>query len=87
MDDERGFIMLHVDINQYSPDLVKAVFGLTEEGVDENTIICFSLWLQPSCTNECPAKVNKPLAGNITMILEFYYGGKGEFDIFQRLTL
>ncbi|MFY9444522.1 MAG: hypothetical protein WAP16_00560, partial [Flavobacteriaceae bacterium] len=24
MDDERGFIMLHVDINQFSPDLVKA---------------------------------------------------------------
>lgn len=28
MDDERGFIMLHVDINQYSPDLIKAVFGV-----------------------------------------------------------
>ena len=28
MDDERGFIMLHVDINQYSPDLVNAVFGV-----------------------------------------------------------
>lgn len=28
MDDERGFIMLHVDINQYSPDLVRAVFGI-----------------------------------------------------------
>ena len=26
MDDERGFIMLHVDINQYSPDLVKKQF-------------------------------------------------------------
>jgi indoleamine 2,3-dioxygenase len=31
MDDERGFIMLHVDINQYSPDLVKSVFGITED--------------------------------------------------------
>ncbi|MEK9913209.1 MAG: hypothetical protein VW580_04730, partial [Flavobacteriaceae bacterium] len=30
MDDERGFIMLHVDINQYSPDLVKAVYGIVE---------------------------------------------------------
>jgi indoleamine 2,3-dioxygenase len=30
MDDERGFIMLHVDINQYSPDLVKSVFGITQ---------------------------------------------------------
>ena len=29
MDDERGFIMLHVDINQYSPDLVNA-FGVTK---------------------------------------------------------
>lgn len=43
MDDERGFIMLHVDINQYSPDLVKAVFGLTEEGKDENTISSLQL--------------------------------------------
>jgi len=34
MDDERGFIMLHVDINQYSPDLIKAVYGIVE---DENT--------------------------------------------------
>ena len=25
--DERGFIMLHVDINQYSPDLVKSVIS------------------------------------------------------------
>ena len=33
MDDERGFIMLHVDINQYSPDLVKAVFGIAQEGI------------------------------------------------------
>lgn len=30
MDDERGFIMLHVDINQYSPDLVNSVFGVTK---------------------------------------------------------
>jgi len=30
MDDERGFIMLHVDINQYSPDLLKSVFGITD---------------------------------------------------------
>ena len=30
MDDERGFIMLHVDINQYSPDLVKAVFAIAQ---------------------------------------------------------
>ena len=27
MDDERGFIMLHVDINQYSPQLVKSVIN------------------------------------------------------------
>ena len=25
MDDERGFIMLHVDINQYSPQLVGSI--------------------------------------------------------------
>ena len=31
LDDERGFIMLHVDINQYSPDLIKSVFGITSE--------------------------------------------------------
>ena len=33
MDDERGFIMLHVDINQYSPYLFKAVFGIAQEGI------------------------------------------------------
>ena len=33
MDDERGFIMLHVDINQYSPDLVKAVFSIAKEDI------------------------------------------------------
>lgn len=26
MDDERGFIMLHVDINQYSPELIESIF-------------------------------------------------------------
>lgn len=31
MDDERGFIMLHVDINQYSPDMIKSVFAITDE--------------------------------------------------------
>jgi indoleamine 2,3-dioxygenase len=30
MDDERGFIMLHVDINQYSPDMIRAVFAIAE---------------------------------------------------------
>ncbi|MDB2701520.1 indoleamine 2,3-dioxygenase [Flavobacteriaceae bacterium] len=35
MPDERGFIMLHVDINQYSPELIKGVLG-TLEKIDEN---------------------------------------------------
>lgn len=30
MDDERGFIMLHVDINQFSPDMIRAVFAIAE---------------------------------------------------------
>ena len=30
MDDERGFIMLHVDINQYSPDMIKSVFAIVD---------------------------------------------------------
>ena len=30
MPDERGFIMLHVDINQYSPNLIKGVFETLE---------------------------------------------------------
>ena len=38
MDDERGFIMLHVDINQYSPDLVKAVFGIAQEGIAKDAL-------------------------------------------------
>ena len=38
MPDEQGFIMLHVDINQYSPDLVKAALGLaTNHGNDTNS--------------------------------------------------
>ena len=35
MPDERGFIMLHVDINQYSPDLIQGVLGTLES---ENTV-------------------------------------------------
>mgnify|MGYP003705894777 FL=1 len=35
MPDERGFIMLHVDINQYSPELIEGVLG-TLEKIDEN---------------------------------------------------
>ena len=38
MDDERGFIMLHVDINQYSPDLVKAAFGVSAEEANEASL-------------------------------------------------
>ena len=38
MDDERGFIMLHVDINQYSPDLVKAVFSIAKEDIATNAL-------------------------------------------------
>lgn len=34
--DEEGFIMLHVDINQYSPDLVKAALDLSENNSDPN---------------------------------------------------
>ena len=30
MDDERGFIMLHVDINEHSPDLLKGIFETLE---------------------------------------------------------
>ena len=33
-DDERGFIMLHVDINQYSPQLIEAVFGIVNSAND-----------------------------------------------------
>ena len=38
MDDERGFIMLHVDINQYSPDLIKAVFGMINEKASKKNL-------------------------------------------------
>jgi len=38
MDDERGFIMLHVDINQHSPDLVKSAFGVTNSKNNESTL-------------------------------------------------
>ena len=34
MDDERGFIMLHVDINQYSPDMIRSVFSITEDHIN-----------------------------------------------------
>ena len=37
MPDEKGFIMLHVDINQFSPDLIKATFGLINN--NPNTLI------------------------------------------------
>ena len=36
MDDERGFIMLHVDINQYSPDLVGSIFDFLESDDDKS---------------------------------------------------
>jgi indoleamine 2,3-dioxygenase len=41
MPDERGFIMLHVDINQYSPDLLKGVFDTLEKlsvGADKSSV-------------------------------------------------
>src|SRR5210317_354966 len=38
MDDERGFIMLHVDINQYSPDLVKGAFGVSAKEASEASL-------------------------------------------------
>ena len=38
MNDERGFIMLHVDINQYSPDLIKAVFGIMNENSSKQNL-------------------------------------------------
>ena len=38
MDDERGFIMLHVDINQHSPDLVKSAFGVANSKNNESSL-------------------------------------------------
>jgi indoleamine 2,3-dioxygenase len=38
MDDERGFIMLHVDINQYSPDMIAAVHGILAAKDDEESL-------------------------------------------------
>lgn len=38
LNDERGFIMLHVDINQYSPDLIKAVFGIMKENSSKQNL-------------------------------------------------
>ena len=35
MDDERGFIMLHVDINQHSPNLVKSVIDAQNSNSDK----------------------------------------------------
>ena len=37
MDDERGFIMLHVDINQHSPELVGSIFDFIKSK-DENDV-------------------------------------------------
>ena len=36
MDDERGFIMLHVDINQHSPELVGSIFDFLESSESKN---------------------------------------------------
>ena len=36
MDDERGFIMLHVDINQHSPNLVKSVIDAQNSSSDKH---------------------------------------------------
>ena len=38
MGDERGFIMLHVDINQHSPDLVKSAFGVANSKNNESSL-------------------------------------------------
>ena len=38
-DDERGFIMLHVDINQYSPQLIEAVFGIVNSANDSEHLV------------------------------------------------
>ena len=36
MDDERGFIMLHVDINQHSPELAGSIFDFLESDEAKN---------------------------------------------------
>ena len=33
MDDERGFIMLHVDINQHSPQLVGSILDFINQKI------------------------------------------------------
>jgi len=38
MDDERGFIMLHVDINQYSPDMIGAVHSILAAIDDQESL-------------------------------------------------
>ena len=46
MDDERGFIMLHVDINQHSPELIGSIFDYLESsdsnGVNNSLKKCLS---------------------------------------------
>ena len=86
MDDERGFIMLHVDINQYSPDLVKAVFGLTEEGVDENTTS--SLQLMAATLHKMNARRKLMWEASrwkhYNDFRVFIMGVKGNLDIFPK---
>ena len=53
MDDERGFIMLHVDINQYSPKLVESVI----EAMDSNNTIQLNKYLTLSV--ETMKKINE----------------------------
>ena len=46
MDDERGFIMLHVDINQHSPQLVGSILDFLKSkdnyGVNQSLNNCLS---------------------------------------------
>ena len=53
MDDERGFIMLHVDINQYSPKLVESVI----EAMDSNNTTQLNKYLTLSV--ETMKKINE----------------------------
>ena len=45
MDDERGFIMLHVDINQHSPELVGSVFDFLESKETKGVNNSLRKWL------------------------------------------
>ena len=84
MDDERGFIMLHVDINQHSPNLVKSVIDAqnssSDKHLNEALDLCYETMIKINDRRQLMWKASRWEYYNDFRI--FIMGIKGNDEIF-----